>query len=195
MTSREQKKILSVTGNHKDGFRDHLLISIALGTALRESEILALDCGDIFTSNGNTRHRVQLRVFKRAGAGHDSPEHQRVFIPEALKYKLDKYRRWKKDKGESISDDAPLFMSKRSQRLSGRRVRSLFREWQIEAGFGAPFFHFHHLRHTALTNVYKATKDIRVVAQVARHANINTTTIYVQPSDEDMAGAVRGLEC
>ncbi len=37
---------------------------------------------------------------------------------------------------------------------------------------------FHSLRHTALTRLYKKTKDIRLVQEVAGHANISTTMIY-----------------
>lgn len=195
LTAREQKKLLAVTGQAADGFRDHVIISMALGTALRESEIVALDCGDVYNASGKTRRRVQLRVFKRASKKKNAAEQQRVFIPESLRYKLDKYRRWKKSRGEAIDDKAPLFVSKKKGRLSTRRMRSMFQEWQIESGFAKPLFRFHALRHTALTNVYKATGDISTVSAVARHGNINTTTIYAGPSDDDVASAVRDLEC
>ena len=45
LTDLEQKMILKTTGEHRDGFRDHCIISLALGTGLREHELLALDCG------------------------------------------------------------------------------------------------------------------------------------------------------
>ena len=43
LSEREQRALLAVTGQHKDGFRDHVIFSLALGTALREHELLALD--------------------------------------------------------------------------------------------------------------------------------------------------------
>jgi integrase len=64
LTDLEQKLILKTTGEHLDGFRDHVLISLALGTGLREHELLALDCGDVFGEDGRARRRVALRVFK-----------------------------------------------------------------------------------------------------------------------------------
>ena len=48
LTDLEQKLILKTTGEHHDGFRDHVLISLALGTEPREHELLALDMGDVF---------------------------------------------------------------------------------------------------------------------------------------------------
>ena len=48
LTEVEQRRLLKATGEHKAGFRDHVLFSLALGTGLREHELLALDVGDVF---------------------------------------------------------------------------------------------------------------------------------------------------
>ncbi len=66
LTDPEQKLILKTTGEHRDGYRDHVIISLALGTGLREHELLALDCGDVFDEDGRARRRVTLRVFVTA---------------------------------------------------------------------------------------------------------------------------------
>ena len=66
LTEAEQRSLLKTTGQHRAGFRDHVIFSLALGTALREHEILALDIGDVFDNAGRSRRRVQLRVFKRS---------------------------------------------------------------------------------------------------------------------------------
>jgi hypothetical protein len=41
----------------------------------------------------------------------------------------------------------------------------------------------------------RKTRDIRLVQRFARHVNIHTTTIYAQPSEEDLMRAVRELPC
>lgn len=202
LTEREQKTLLRITGEHATGFRDHVIISVALGTALRENEILALNCNDVFDSSGRARRTVHLKVFKRPGGQSSGSSRRRrstdmpqqVSLPDTLRYKLDKFRRWKIAKGEPVGEDAPLFASRKNERMSDRRLRAAFREWQERCGFNKPF-HFHALRHTALTNVYRKTRDISMVQRVARHSNINTSTIYAGPSDEDVAHAVRDLDC
>ena len=35
LTEREQRALLKVTGEHRDGYRDHVIISLALGTRER----------------------------------------------------------------------------------------------------------------------------------------------------------------
>ena len=47
LTTDEQRALLRVTGEHKRGFRDHVFFSLALGTALREHELVALNVGDV----------------------------------------------------------------------------------------------------------------------------------------------------
>ena len=97
LTDLEQRLLLKVTGERRDGFRDHLIFSIALGTALREHEIVALNVGDVLRSNGAARRWVQLKVFKRSNPDADG---QQVFLPDALRAKLTQFYGWKKRKGQ-----------------------------------------------------------------------------------------------
>jgi integrase/recombinase XerC len=189
LSDAEQKRLLKVSGEHAEDFRDHMIFSLALGCALREHEIVGLDVGDVADERGLKAHRaIDLRVFK--GARREKGV-QRVQVPDGTYYKLAKYlahrfRTWRPMPTE------PLFPTRQSARLSTRRVRELFAEWQQRAGFEHRYS-FHALRHTSLTNVYRATKNIRLVQRVARHASLNTTVIYEHASDSEVASAVRGL--
>jgi integrase len=191
LTDLEQKLILKTTGEHRDGYRDHVIISLALGTGLREHELLALDCGDVFDEDGRARRRVTLRVFKRSA---DEPANQEVVLPDLVRAKLNKLRGWKKRKGESLAVDAPVFLSRLGRRLSARQLRHAFALWQERAGFERRLS-FHSLRHSACSAIYRSTKDIRLTQRFARHKSILTTSIYAHPSDEDLVRAVRELPC
>lgn len=194
LSEAEQRAVLRASGEHKDGFRDHVILSLALGTALREHEIAALNVGDVF-ANGKPRRRITLHVFKGSKKDEPTPAaEQEVFVPDDLRYKLEKLWRYKRAEKEPLSDDAPLFLSREGARLATRSIRHLWGIWQKRAGLER-HFPFHSLRHTALTNLYRRTKDIRLVQRAARHANIQSTTIYAGPSDEDVLRAVRDLPC
>jgi integrase len=54
---------------------------------------------------------------------------------------------------------------------------------------------FHCTRHTAVTNVYRATRDLFLAQRFARHVSPLTTTVYTHPSDEEMRDRLRGLGC
>jgi site-specific recombinase XerC len=193
-TDREVKRLLDVTGRAKAGFRDHVIFSLAVGCGLRESEIVGLDVLHVakLQSGGALvpMRSIQLHVFKRAGAD-PNPADQRVHVPDATFYKLEKWLRseWR---DRRPSERTPLFVARTGHRLSTRRVRELFQEWQTRAGFDQ-LYNFHALRHYAISAVRRKTGDIRIAQRFARHANIATTTRYDHPSDEEISAAVKGL--
>jgi site-specific recombinase XerD len=190
LTEVEQRRLLKATGEHKAGFRDHLIFSMALGTGLREHELLALNVGDVF-DGAKARRRLVLRVFKRSS---EKPATQEVILPDAVRAKLGRFYKWKGSMGQGLAPEEPLFVSRRKRRLSARRLREAFHEWQERAGFERRLS-FHTLRHTACSNLYRRTKDIRVTQRFARHKSILTTSIYTHPSDEDLVRAVLDLPC
>lgn len=189
LTVEEQRRLLAVTGEHRAGYRDHVIISLALGTALRIHEIVALNVGDIIQDGEGVRRRFPLRIFKKSTS---NPAEQECILPDGTHFKLGRFLKWKKKNGEPLALDAPLFVSRNKRRLSMDRLRHAFAAWQKRAGLERHFT-FHQLRHTALTNLYRAGKDIRIVQKVARHKSLNTTGIYAHPSDEDVLRAVREL--
>jgi len=194
LTREEQVSALSATADRAEGYRDHVLISLALATGIREHEIAALDVSDVYHSNRGVRDRIRLRTFK--GDGRDgAPSSQEVFASERLREKLSRFMSWKRRRGEPTSGDSPLFLSARKQRISTRTIRHLWREVQKRAGFADPLFTFHALRHTAIQNVYDATRDLRLAQRFARHADIQTTTIYAAPGDDRVRAAVDSLPC
>ena len=186
LTTDEQRLILRATAGN---VRDHTIISLALGTGLRLAEIVGLDVGDVFVPDGTPRVRVRVRaVIAKGGRAAD------VFLPDRLVVKLRRLWRWKRERGEGLSPDAPLFASQSRRRISKRRVQFAWATWQRRAGFDR-IYGFHALRHTAVTNVYRASSDLFLAQRFARHLSPLTTTVYTHPSDQEMAGRVRGLDC
>jgi len=191
LTELEQRNLLRTSGAHVAGWRDHCIFSIALGVGLREHEILALNIGEVFDDDGRARRRLTLRVFKRSAS---DPTPQEVLLPDLLRAKLEKLLAGRRRAGVPLTPESPLFVSQRGSRLSARQLRHTFAVWQERAGFERRF-NFHALRHTACTNLYRATRDIRLTQRFARHQSIVTTMVYTHTSDEDLARAVDQLRC
>ena len=186
LTQAEQRAILHATRCNP---RDHLIYSLALGTGLRLAEIVGLNVGDVYTTDGRPRNRVRLRPeIAKAGRSGD------VFLPDALMVKLRRFWRHKATRREGLGPDDPLFCSQSRTRISPRRVQMAFRTWQVKAGFNL-LYPFHGLRHSAVTNVYRRSRDLYLAQRFARHVSPLTTTIYTHPSDEELWQGIRGLRC
>ena len=131
LTEDEQRRLLRVTGEHKDGFRDHVIFSLALGTGLREHEICALDVLDVTDDGKGVRQRFALRVFKLSNP---DKRQQEAILPDAIRYKIQKFLRWKRANAESLEPTDPLFLSRIGRRISVRSLLHNFTQWQKRAG-------------------------------------------------------------
>lgn len=217
LSGEEAAQLLEVTGQHVDGFRDHVIFQLALATALRQHEIVALNVGDVVRMLGPEappsargprrpgrgprapeiaiRTWIQLRVFKRSPHAHTTvdPDDQRVVLPRVVRVKLEKFISWKRQRGEDLRPSAPLFVSRLRRRISTKQVRTMNRVWQLRAGFDR-VHPFHRLRHTMLTKLYDDSGgDLLLVKATARHRSTRSTEIYTHPSDERRQLAVEKL--
>jgi integrase/recombinase XerC len=186
LTADEQRLILRATAGN---LRDHVIFSLAVGTGLCLAEIVGLDIGDVFAPGGVPKVRVRVRSeIAKGGRAAD------VFLPDRLVAKLRRFRRWKRDRGESLDPGAPIFCNQSRRRISKRRVQFAWATWQRRAGFDR-VYSFHALRHTAVTNVYRASRDLFLAQRFARHLSPLTTTVYTHPSDEDVQRRLRSMTC
>lgn len=186
LTQAEQRAILRASAGSP---RDNLIYSLALGTGLRLAEIVGMDVGDVYTPEGKPRNRIRLRAeIAKGGRAGD------VFLPDALQAKFRRFWRHKVARREGQRPEDPLFCSQSRTRISPRRVQFAFRTWQVKAGFDR-LYPLHSLRHTAITNVYRASRDLFLAQRFARHVSPLTTTVYTHPSDQEMWERVRRLWC
>ena len=186
LTTGEQALILRATASN---LRDHVIFSLALGTGLRLAEIVGLDVSDVYGPDGVPKVRVRVRrEIAKGGRAAD------VFLPDRLVTKLKRYWRWKRERGESLDPSAPLFANQSRRRISKRRVQLAWRTWQQRTGFDR-LYSFHSIRHSAISNVYRASRDLFLAQRFARHSSPLTTVVYTHPSDEDMQRRLHGLTC
>jgi site-specific recombinase XerC len=145
--------------------------------------------GDVFTADGKPRSRNRLRkeIAKGGRAGD-------VFLPDALGPKLARFWGYKVRGGESVDPRAPLFCNQSAHRISKRRVQMAFKTWQERAGFDR-IYGFHALRHSAVTNVYRVSRDLFLAQRFARHASPLTTTVYTHPSDDELQSQLQSIPC
>ena len=153
------------------------------------AEIVGLNVGDVFAPDGTPRVRVRVR--KEIAKGGRAAD---VFLPDRLVAKLKRFWRWKRERGEDLAPDAPLFCNQSRRRISKRRVQFAWATWQRRAGFDR-VYGFHCLRHSVVSNVYRTTRDLYLAQRFARHVSPLTTTVYTHPSDEELASHLRVLTC
>lgn len=155
------------------GKRDYALLAIQLYTAGRGIELHRADIADLKTQDGRLVLMVQ-------GKGQDDKDEPLILVSEAA----EAVRDWLAVHPKAGS---ALFVSlsnrSRGKKLSRSATREIIMRYFKLAGVVGNKT-THSLRHTAITNALRHGVSItRVSKQLARHASIDTTMIYVHEAD------------
>lgn len=188
LSESEEKTLLRTVREikGKKAERDYLILKLALGLALRASELAGLTVGDV--RNRETLYvRPEIAKLSSSGSIPISKELQaliRSFIKSKLTMK------------EPIHDQAPLFVSRNGGRLSKRSLQEAIEGWMIRAGLTTSragktvaLYATHSLRHSCLMRMRERGIRLETVQKFARHKSLASTGIYTEATMDELAEA------
>lgn len=171
----DEEKVLLATFNRRypTSERNRLMITLALKTGMRVGDLRNLRFEDIERDTGRTHIKQGKGKKDRV-----------IFIGPALLSELI-------DLADRFGHKAKglVFTTLKGADLKPSYLQPMIINQAKKAGISKRV-HFHLLRHTYLTRLYTETKDLRLVQEVAGHANISTTQIYTHISGEDVRTAM-----
>jgi integrase/recombinase XerC len=185
LTEIEEKKLFNYLKNRKDrqAERDYVLLKLCRLTGIRRGEALALNVDDLA---GKDRLVIDKRIAEKGAIGE-------VSICRELQDIVARFLRLKRAWRESLEDDAPLFVSRKDQRLSLRSFNDLMDKWCKEAGIAR--YTPHALRHTKAQRIMNDSrylsdeekqKALLFANRQLRHKSLNSTMVYTAPTKEEM---------
>ncbi len=174
LSDAEMWRVIEVSGEGEQGGRDRAMIWTLLGAGLRRGELVGLQLGDV-----NLAERL---IHVRAGTS-KSIHARDVAIPVELVKELDHY---KADvRLGDTSENAPLFMNRHGEALTGNAIRLLFDRLKVRTGIRDLCAHM--LRHTWATNYNRSGSGSRFDLQVEggwNSARMADRYCKVRPVDE-----------
>lgn len=162
--------------------RDLAILTLMLGTGIRVSECVGLDITDV-------DFKVNSLTIVRKGGGQDI-----IYFGDEVHTVLQEYINGER-KQIHITDahEKALFISSKGNRMSVDAIERLVKKYGRIAVPNKKITP-HKLRSTYGTALYRETGDIRLVADVLGHENINTTIDYYAAIEDEhkrkAAGAV-----
>lgn len=167
MSSARQKKFCE-----KSQFRDTAIITLLLNTGIRVSECVGLDLDDL-NFKANT-----LSIVRKGGKS------STLYFNDAVATALKEYIEFERTPMMTDRpDEKALFLSNRKLRLCVKAVENIVKKFAKESVAGKHITP-HKLRSTYGTALYQATGDIRLVADVLGHEDINTTAKHYAAIEE-----------
>ncbi|WP_084473946.1 tyrosine-type recombinase/integrase [Deinococcus pimensis] len=171
------------------GALDSAIIALGATLGLRAAEIVALDASDV---------NLALReVHVRRGKGGKA---RRVPVTRGVGDTLGAWltaREAMRLRGEVRDADALLVSlspARFGARLSTRGLREIVNGYLTRAGLPRDMHGVHTLRRTAGTRLYRATRDLHVVADLLGHASVTTSAIYAKLDADLRLEALQKME-
>jgi integrase/recombinase XerD len=175
---RHALRVARSRGRH--AARAEAAIAISLGLGLRAKEIASLRWADVYDQEGKVHQVVHLRAaYTKGGKTRD------VFASSpSLRKVLEKYgeRDWL---GSARASQAPLFCSQKGGPMTAASMARVLKALYAEAGItGASS---HSGRRTLITRLAERGVDLKSIAEIAGHASIRTTAVYVESNPKRLA--------
>jgi len=173
ISQEDVEKLLEATATRDSprALRDRAILELLYATGMRVSELVALNTGDVDLASAS------VRCFGKGGKERIIPVYERAV--QAINTYLNKGRIHLLHRTEQKA----LFLNQRGERLTRQGLWLIVKGYVKEAGIGVPVTP-HTLRHSFATHMLRGGADLRNVQELLGHANISTTQVYTQISNE-----------
>jgi len=168
---------------HQEGdLRDIALVELLVGTGLRISETMDLRRGDVVLNDRSGE--VVVRRGKRG-------VHRRVPLTAPVRGALRAYL----DAHPNLKNDDPLWVGQRGSLADRTGVVKLLKRYARHAEVDEALVSPHILRHSFATRYLTANPgDLRGLAAILGHSDLNTVMVYTEPKTSDLADRMERAE-
>lgn len=158
--------------------RDMCIISLAIGTALRVSEIVNINIEDIDFKTCTIKVIAKERKTRNIGFSDNLRNILMIWLADREKY-------------FNMDSNGPLFISRQGGRLSDDAVGKMVKKYTDHL---PKHITPHKLRSSAAMNLYANGVDILTIASILGHESVITTQRYTRAYDEDKQNATNILD-
>ncbi len=169
-----ERLLAAPEGDTPTAYRDRALLEMLYATGLRVSELVSLDIADVNLQAGTARCM-----------GKGSKERVLPIYDQALVV-VDAYiTKGRPGLVHNNPEEPALFLNRRGQRLTRQGLWLIIKRYVEKVdiqGNVTP----HTLRHSFATHMLRGGAGLREVQQMLGHANISTTQVYTQITNEHL---------
>ena len=181
LTEKQVKRVLNSSKMTKYGDRNRLVMVLSYYVGLRSCEICSLNVGDVIDGEGNVKEQVILKSNQTKGNKCNSIYFS-DFVREEIRRYLSKYSDLKERTTER------LIQSQKGGGFTSQTLQNLFKH--LYKSVGLDDCSSHSGRRTWITTLSERGISVRVIQELARHADLGTTQRYIDVSVDKLKNAV-----
>lgn len=180
LSEEEQQKLLDLSRQTECGLRNHTIITLALNTGLRASEVCRLTKSDVdFTAK-------TLKVMRSKKRGH--PVEVVPLLPVVLNA-LDYYLKASRNRIAAPGCHDFLFLNTKGKNwgrpMTVAALETMMKPLLTKLGKGEGI-NFHVLRHSYAMNLLRRGVPLLVIKTLLGHASVETSQTYLRLHDEEV---------
>jgi len=179
LTDADVKRILGVAAQDRHAARNRCVFMISMLAGLRAIEVANLNVGSVVGSDGCVANRIAFTKNQTKGKMSRS-----VPISKRLAKELTVYL----GTLPRTAPDAPLFTSQKGGAFTAHGIVVLLQRLYQTAGVDGASSHSG--RRTFATNLAERGVGVFVLKELLGHANIQTTSVYVDAGEHQQRSAV-----
>ena len=175
LTVQEVDELLEQPSKRKtpEALRDRAMLELLYATGLRVTELVSLDLDSISLNERSP----SARCIGKGAKERVVPIHEQAL--RALVVYLNEGR----PRLVKIKKERALFVNRRGERLTRQGFWLILKQYAKQAGIQGPVTP-HSLRHSFATHMLRGGAPLRNVQELLGHANISTTQVYTQITEE-----------
>jgi site-specific recombinase XerD len=160
---------------HKLAKRNYAILRVLADTGIRVGSLVKLRLSDLTWSEG--KRKAALTVLYGKGGRSNT-----IALPTKTRAALEEYLEMRSD-----GEDDHLFLTSRRGGMTAENVRQLVNKYARRAGLDPKEVSPHMFRHTLAKTLLAQGSPLPEVQAILGHAQISSTAIYTQPSEEEKA--------
>jgi integrase/recombinase XerC len=187
LSYKELRRLIRAVTN-SGHLRDTAIIEILAGTGIRVGELLQLQVGDVVS-----RERSGWVTVRKGKGGNYREIPLTSDVRRALRDYLEKHP-FNQEGGRRYQDGStPMWLGKHGAMTHRSSILRILNKYTVRAGLEP--FGPHVLRHTFSTLYLRANPDdLRGLAALLGHSDLNTVMIYTEPTLDDLAARMERVE-
>ncbi len=185
LTKEERQDLLTKPNKrYPTGLRNYCILKAMVDLGLRCCEVIDLKTRDIDFRIGSLTVKGKG---KRDKNGNRKGKERIVYANGKLVGYLEKWLAIKPD------SNGLFFCTLKGESIKSSYLRMMVDRYAKKAGIVERRIYPHLLRHTAGTDFYRRTKDIRLTQEMLGHASISSTQIYTHIVNDELEDAMKAL--